>query len=82
MDIEKIMENIDKGIASGLAKARAKSGLNDGIETLRASLAAIHYHSGRYYHKTAHNGDEAELIAILRTIRDECETVIPELRGL
>ena len=59
--------------------------LNKGLSVESAiflSAAAIHYHSGRCYSKTAHNSDEAELIAILRSIRDECEVAMPELKGL
>lgn len=50
--------------------------ISEEIRLLKASLAAIHYHSGRG------SSDKVELYSILHSIHEECEEALPELKTI
>ena len=46
------------------------------VSKLEASIAAIHYHSGRGFE------DKIEAIAVLKSIHEECEFAMPILKTI
>lgn len=50
--------------------------IQEELNTCKASLASIHYHSQRIH------DDQIGMIATMMSITDECEHAVPELKKL
>lgn len=60
----------------------SESASSGGLEAIKASMAAIHFHSGKFSARHWKVVPKSHLAAILKSIHDECEKALPELKGL
>ena len=54
----------------------------DELSKVKASLAAIHYHSGKFSSRFWMAMPKSHLAATLKSIHEECEEALPELKKI
>lgn len=68
----------DNGPAVGLEEKTAQ----ETIRNLKATLGAIHFHSGKFSVRHWKFVPKTSLVATLKTIHEFCEETVPELEEL